>query len=99
MKLEIEVTEAEMRDTLARYVRTAVADRVNQWGAKQEIQRIVTEQYKTIVHELVVQELRNSASIRGQVREMMIEKIKNQLNAAMRAQKPESAAIKKAEEA
>jgi hypothetical protein len=87
MKLEIEVSEAELKDALARHVRTAVADRVNSWGQQAKLKEIVAAKYDELVREIVVEELKKSDAIRKQVQEAMVSKIRGQLTAAMKVPK------------
>ncbi len=87
MKLEIEVSEEELKDALARHVRAAVADRVNAWGSQAKLKELVSEKYKELVQEIVVEELKKSDAIRQQVQEAMVAKIRGQLTAAMKVPK------------
>lgn len=84
MKLEIEVSEIELKDALARHIRTAVADRVNSWGEAQNIKALVQAKYKELVAEIVEDELRNAPKIRELVQAALVNKIKGQLTAAMK---------------
>ena len=84
MKIEIEVSEAELKDALARHVRTAVADRVNAWGAQTALREAVAKKYKELVSELVIEELKKSKVIREQIQTALVAKIRGQLTAAMK---------------
>jgi len=87
MKLEIEVSEEELKDAIARHVLTAVADRVNSWGSQQKLKDVVAAKYEELVREIVTEELKKSATIRQQVQEAMVSKIRGQLTAAMKVPK------------
>lgn len=84
MKIEVEVTEAEMKDAISRHLRTAVADRVNNWGAAQKIKDIVAAEYDNTVQTVVKEMLNDIPKIKQQVHDAMVAKIKGQLNAAMK---------------
>lgn len=85
MKIEVEVTEAEMKDAIARHLRTAVADRVNNWGASQKIKDIVAAEYDETVRKVVKEMLNDAPKIRQQVQESLVAKIRGQLTAAMKS--------------
>jgi hypothetical protein len=87
MKIEIEVTEAELKDALARHVRAAVADRVNAWGANQAIKTIVDAMYKDTVALIVAETMKDSPTIRAHVLEAIKAKIKGQLTRMMKEPK------------
>lgn len=87
MKLEIEVSEAELKDALERHIRTAVADRVNSWGEAHNIKTLVQAKYKELVAEIVEEELRNAPKIREHVQTALVNKIKGQLTAALKGPK------------
>lgn len=87
MKIEVEVTEAELKDALARHVRTAVADRVNAWGSAQKLKDMVAAEYERVVRQIVVEELGKSEKVRQQVHDAMVAKIRGQLTAAMKVPK------------
>ena len=87
MKIEIEVTEAELKDALVRHVRTAVADRVNAWGANHAIKTIVDTMYKDTVALIVEETMKDSPTIRAHVLEAIKAKIKGQLTRMMKEPK------------
>lgn len=87
MKVEIEVSENELKDALARHVRTAVADRINAWGAQVKLKDIVQAKYDELVREIVTEELTKAPKIRQMVHDTLVAKIRGQLTAAMKEKK------------
>ena len=60
MKLEIEITEEELRSAIERKVRTAVADQTNSYGTDSYIKEQVKAHWKSAVDTLVEEALKNS---------------------------------------
>ena len=87
MKIEIEVTEAELKDALARHIRTAVADRVNHWGAQEEVQKKVKQAWDETVDALIKEQMANSEALKQKVQDAIEAKLKGQINALMRGKK------------
>jgi hypothetical protein len=84
MKLEIEITEDEMRSAVERKVRTAIADQTNQWGTDAYIKERVKEHWKLAVDALVSEALNDSASLRKKIAAELEKKLRAQLSAALR---------------
>jgi hypothetical protein len=87
MKLEIEITEEELKNAVERKVRTAVADQTNQWGTDTYIKKRVEEHWKAAVDSLVQEALSNSDVLRKKIAEELERKLRNQLSAVIRVQK------------
>jgi hypothetical protein len=87
MKLEIEITEDELKNAVERKVRTAVADQTNQWGTDTYIKKRVEEHWKVAVDSLVQEALSNSDVLRKKIVEELEKKLRNQLSAVIRVQK------------
>jgi hypothetical protein len=88
MKIEVEVSEAELKDALAHHVRTAVADRIHAWGQQNLLKEAVAAKYRELVSELVEEELRKAPQIREQIQQALINKIRGQLTTAMNKKTP-----------
>ena len=85
MKLEIEITEEEIRSAVERKIRVAVADQSNQWGADEYIKKQVKAQWQTAVDAMILDALNNSQALRDKIAAELERKIRAQLAAAMKA--------------
>lgn len=85
MKLEIEITEEEIKSAVERKVRTAVADQTNQWNVDSYIKERVKEHWKLAVDALVVEALNDSKTLREKIREQIEKKLRAQIAAAIKA--------------
>ena len=85
MKLEIEITEDEIRSAVERKVRTAVADQTNQWNVDSYIKERVKEHWKLAVDALVADVLNDSKTLREKIAAELERKLRAQLTAAMKA--------------
>lgn len=85
MKLEIEITEDEIRSAVERKIRVAVADQSNQWGADDYIKKQVKAQWQTAVDAMILDALNNSQALRDKIAGELERKIRAQLAAAMKA--------------
>jgi len=86
MKIEIEVTEEEIKSAVERKVRSAVADQTNNWGVDTYIKEQIKAQWKGIVDSLVKEALNDSANLKNKISAEIERKLKAQLNAAIKAQ-------------
>jgi len=87
MKLEIEITEQEIKDAVERKVRVAVADQTNQWGADRKITDRVKELWPIVVDELIFEVLRDLPTLKEKVLMMVERKLQGQVTALMKAKK------------
>lgn len=85
MKLEIEITEDEIRSAVERKIRVAVADQSNQWNVDSYIKERVKEHWKLAVDALVSEALNNSQALREKIAAELERKLRAQLTAAMKA--------------
>ena len=85
MKLEIEITEDEIRSAVERKVRVAVADQSNQWGADEYIKKQVKAQWTAAVDAMILDALNNSQALREKITAELERKLRAQLTAAMKA--------------
>jgi len=84
MKLEIEITEEELRSAIERKVRTAVADQTNSYGTDSYIKEQVKAHWKSAVDTLVEEALKNSTVLREKIAAELEKKLRAQLSAALR---------------
>ena len=85
MKMEIEITEEEIKSAVERKVRTAVADQTNQWAVDSYIKEQVKQYWRQAVDELVMDALKDSKRLKEQIAAEIERKLRNQLNAALKA--------------
>lgn len=85
MKLEIEITEDEIRSAVEQRIRVAVADQSKQWSADDYIKKQIKAQWHAAVDALVAEALRDSQMLRDKIAIELERKIKAQLAAAMKA--------------
>lgn len=84
MKLEIEITEDEIRSAIERKVRTAVADQTNQWNVDSYIKERVKAHWQGAVDALVTEALNDSQVLREKIADELEKKLRTQLAAALK---------------
>ena len=84
MKLEIEITEEELRSAIERKVRTAVADQTNSYGTDAYIKEQVKAHWKAAVDALVNDALKDSTVLREKIAAELEKKLRAQLAAALK---------------
>ena len=84
MKLEIEITEDEIRGAIERKVRTAVADQTNGYNTDFYIKEQVKAHWKKAVDDLIAEALYNSPVLREKIAAEMERKLRAQLAAALK---------------
>ena len=87
MKLEIEITEQEIKDAIERKVRVAVADQTNQWGADRMITDRVKALWPVVVDELILETLRDIPTLKAKIMAMVERKLQGQITALMKEKK------------
>ena len=83
MKLEIEVTEDEIKSAIERKVRTAIADQTNSYGTEQYIQKSVKENWQKAVDDMVIAYLADSEKLKAKIAEQVEKKLKAKINAVL----------------
>lgn len=83
MKLEIEVTEEEIKSAIERKVRTAIADQTSSYRTYQYIQKSVKENWQKAVDDMVVEYLSNSEAIKKRIADNVEKKLKARINAIL----------------
>ena len=84
MKLEIEITEEEIKSAVERKVRTAIADQTNQWNVDSYIKGQVAGQWRSTVDSLVAEYLKDSPAMREKIVKSIEAKLRGQVTALMR---------------
>lgn len=84
MKLEIEITEEEIKSAVERKVRTAVADQTNQWNVDGYIKEQVKKHWHAAVDMLIQEQLANSAVLKEKISKRIEARLKGQITAMMR---------------
>ena len=84
MKLEIEVTEDEIRDAIRRKVRVALVDHNSNWEASEYISTSLRAHWRMAVDALITEELKNVDAIRERVIKGLEKKIRSQITKAMK---------------
>lgn len=85
IKLEIEIGEDEIRSTMEKKIRTAVAEQSNWWGADDYIRNQVQAHWKKVVDDIILEALNNCQALREKIAAQLERKIRAQLTAAMKA--------------
>lgn len=85
MKLEIEVTEDEVRSAIERKVRVAISEHVENYWTQNSIKEVIKKHWSDAVDSIVCEELANSDKIREAVQKSLESKIKSQLTALLKA--------------
>ena len=84
MKLEIEITEAEIKSAIERKTRVAIADETNSWGNESAIKGKVRLYWQETMEQVVKDELAKSDQLRVKVQAAIEAKLKGQITALMR---------------
>ena len=84
MKLEIEITEEEIKSAIERKVRTAIADQTNQWHVDSYIKSQVGVKWKDTVDSMITELLQDSPVIREKIIKSIEAKLRSQVVALMK---------------
>ena len=85
MKLEIEITEDEIKSALAHKVRAAIASQNNAWNAENFIKDEVEKVWKNAVRALIDDMLRDPKAIKDMIDKAVEGKVKARVTAALKA--------------
>ena len=86
MKIEIEITEAEIADAITRKARIAIAEHTNQdWHRNDEIRKKIKQFWDVAVDKIIQEELANSDVLKAKVVKMIEAKLQGQVTALMKA--------------
>ena len=84
MKLEIEITEAEIKSAIERKIRVAIAEETNAWNTESAIKGKVRLYWQETMEQMVKDELAKSDQLRVKVQAAIEAKLKGQITALMR---------------
>jgi hypothetical protein len=88
MKLEIEITEAEISDAIRRKARLAIAEYTEQeWFRNDEIRKKIKQFWDVAVDKIIQEELANSDAVKAKVVKMIEAKLQGQVTALMKVKK------------
>lgn len=85
MKLEIEITEDEIRSEVERKIRSAISTQSNYWNADKYIKDQVQSRWDATVSAIIQDVLNNSQVIREKVEAEVERKIRAQLASLMKS--------------
>ena len=84
MKIEIEVSEAVLREELQRQAAKMLLDKLGHWQLKDELTKVVNKLWGENVEKVVREELANTDALRKKVVATIERKIQGQLSALMK---------------
>ncbi len=83
MKVEIEITEEEIKSAIERKVRTAIAEQTSNYGVEQYIKESVRSKWKEVVDRMVEEYLSDSEKLKAKVISEVDKKLKAKIQAVM----------------
>lgn len=90
MKVEIEITEEEIKSAIERKVRTAIAEQTSNYGVEQYIKESVRSKWKEVVDRMVEEYLSDSEKLKAKVISEVDKKLKAKIQAVMNMATKES---------
>ena len=90
MKVEIEITEEEIKSAIERKVRTAIADQTSNYGVEQYIKESVKSKWKEVADRMVEEYLSDSEKLKAKVISEVDKKLKAKIQAVMNMATKES---------
>jgi len=87
MKLEIEITEEEIKSAIERKIRVAIADETNAWRADDYIRAAVKKHWVDIMEKEVQKQLSNSSVMKDKIQNTIEAKLRGQITALMKVKK------------
>jgi len=84
MKLEIEITEEEMKSAIEHKVRVAIADQANQWSTDDYIKKRLKETWNSAIDELIAEVMKDNATLQQKITAEFERKLKAKLTALLR---------------
>ena len=85
MKLEVEITEQEIKDALERKVRQAIAEQNTRWNAANEAKERTKKAWSEAVESLLAEILVDSEELKKMVAAEVEKRIKARVTAALKA--------------
>lgn len=84
MKLEIEITEEDLRSAIERKVRVALAEQTNNYGTDIYIKEQVRAHWKAAVDALIDEALKDSKALREKIAAEMEKKLRANIATALK---------------
>ena len=85
MKLEIEITEDEIKSAIERKVRVAIADQTNAWNSENYIKESVKAHWKAAADSMVSELLGSSEELKKMINKTVEARVKARVSAALKA--------------
>ena len=85
MKLEIEITEVEIKSAIERKIRVAIADEVNAWSSDQYIKEQIKKCWKAVADKAIQEACSDAPALQQKIMNALEHKIRGQLTAVMKA--------------
>lgn len=86
MKLEIEISEDILRESVNRQIRDLVESKANAWGTEKLLREAIESQWGNVVTRLVTEALQDSPKLKAKIAAEIERKLRAQLNAAIKSQ-------------
>jgi len=83
MKVEIEVSEDDIKQELQKKVSEAIKEKLNSWGTEAIIKKAVHEAFCAAITPEIERQLKDSNHIKEKIRLEIERKLKRQINALM----------------
>ena len=85
MKLEIEITEDEIRSAIERKIRAAIANETGGYIVEREIKEMVKKEWRITAERVVRELLSDSEPLRAKIQSAIEAKLKAQITALMKS--------------
>jgi len=85
MKMEIEISEDEIKNSLNKAVAAAIANYANRWSVDSEISKAVSELAPGIIMNMVQETMSRSSELERKIIEKIDKRLTLQINAAIKA--------------
>ena len=92
MKIEIEVTEEEIRSALELPIRRQVSSTLSHWSVEEDIKRMINDRWPEMAKAMIEEQLADSEKLEQQICDQILRKLKLQVARVMRSSSSESEA-------
>ena len=90
MKIEIEVTEEEIRSALELPIRRQVSSTLSHWSVEEDIKRMINDRWPEVEKAMIEEQLTDSEKLKQQICDEILRKLKLQVDRVMRSSSSES---------
>ena len=84
LDITLTVTKEELKDALERKVRVAVSQYCEGWSIEQQVKSIIAQEAPLILHELIIEQLKDSQALKEKIRVALENKLKAQLTKVLK---------------